>query len=54
MEILLASTRSHFTRSLMDSLGEVVFIKSNMNVGDFIDDQWTEKKTGRCTCTELQ
>ena len=38
----------------MDSLGGVVFIKSNMNVDDFIDDQWTEKKTGRCTFTELQ
>ena len=49
MGILLAS--SHRTRSLMDSLGEVIFIKSNMNFGDFIDDQWAEKCKGRCTLT---
>jgi len=37
----------------MDSLGEVVFVKSNMNFGDFIDDQWTETNTGRWILTEL-
>lgn len=49
MEILLASSHG----ALMDSLGEVVFIKSNMNFGDFIDDQWAEKNTGRYSLTEF-
>lgn len=31
----------------MDSLGEVVYMNSNMNF-DFIDDQWDEQNTGRC------
>lgn len=49
VEILLASSHG----ALMDSLGEVVFIKSNMNFGDFIDDQWAEKNTGRYSLTEF-
>lgn len=48
----ISCSSSQSTRCLMDCVGEIVFIKSNMNF-DFKEDQRAEKISGWCTLTEF-